>query len=241
MAQLGGRAGRLDGPGTAEEAWEACEDLRRLPIWTPGLAVSGRVVVVAPHPDDEILGAGGTLALLAAAGSEIVLVAVTDGEASHPGRRQELRSRRPGESAAAARILGTKPIETHRLGHADGGIDEDRLLVELAELVRPDDLLLAPWWRDGHPDHDLVGKASLAVGRRRNADMLAYLVWTWQWATPQGDVPWADACRVELGAQIAARKRTAVRCFTTQIAGPDPVLAPYVLRRLTRSFETFLR
>jgi LmbE family N-acetylglucosaminyl deacetylase len=242
MAELeAATTGRLDGPGTAEAVWEASEELRGVATWTPAFPASGRAVVVAPHPDDEILGAGGTLALLAAAGSEIVLVAVTDGEASHPGRRRELRSCRPLESAAAARRLGIEPIEIHRLGHADGGIDEDRLVVELGGMVRPGDLLLAPWWRDGHPDHDLVGRASLAVGQLRSTDLLSYLVWTWHWASPVGDIPWAEACRVELGPEIADCKRKAVHCFTTQTAGPDPILPARVLRRLTRSFEIFLR
>jgi LmbE family N-acetylglucosaminyl deacetylase len=197
-------------------------------------------VIVAPHPDDEILGAGGTLARLAASGTEIVLVAVTDGEASHRGRRNELGRRRPLESAAAAQRIGISPIEIHRLGHKDGGIDEDRLFVELARLVRLGDLVLAPWWRDGHPDHDLVGTAASAVGRSKKAVSLAYLVWAWHWATPR-DLPWAGACRVELGSPLAARKRSAVVCFTTQIAGPSPILPAYVLRRLTRSFEVFLQ
>lgn len=240
MADLDAAPGRLDGPGTAEEVWEASDELRGVATWAPAVPPSGRVVVVAPHPDDEILGAGGILAVLTAAGSGIVLVAVTDGEASHPGREHELRSRRPRESATAAQRLGTEPIVSHRLGHADGGIDEDRLVVELGGLVGPGDLLLAPWWRDGHPDHDLVGRAALAVCQRRSTEMLAYLVWTWQWASPL-NVPWGQACRVELSSQIAARKRAAAHCFRTQIAGSEPILPPHVLRRLTRPFEIFLR
>ena len=53
---------RIDRPGTAEEAWDGWVELKRLPVADPlGWASA---VIVAAHPDDEILGAGGTLARL---------------------------------------------------------------------------------------------------------------------------------------------------------------------------------
>jgi LmbE family N-acetylglucosaminyl deacetylase len=241
VAQLADPRRHLDGPGTAEEVWQACEELRRVAPWTPAAPSWRRAVVVAPHPDDEILGVGGTMALLAAAGAEIHLVAVTDGEASHPGRQDELRLRRRRESADAAQRLGVSPSRTHRLGHPDGGIDQDRLSTELLGLIQPGDLLLAPWWRDGHPDHDQVGSAARDAAHQQGADLLAYLVWTWHWAVPGADVPWSRACRVELGPEIARRKRSAAQAFISQINGPDPVLPSNVLVRLTRSFEILLR
>ena len=74
---------RIDRPGTAEEAWDEWAGLQHLPAADPLDWPS--VVIVAAHPDDEVLGAGGTMAMLAAAGARLRLVAVTDGEASHPG------------------------------------------------------------------------------------------------------------------------------------------------------------
>jgi len=142
---------RLDGPGTAEEAWQACEELHRAAPWTPAAPSWRRAVVVAPHPDDEILGVGGTMALLAAAGAEILLVAVTDGEASHPGCQDELRLRRPQESAVAAQRLGTSPNRTHRLCHPDGAIDEARLSSELGDLVQLGDLVRPGFGRGSDP------------------------------------------------------------------------------------------
>jgi len=73
---------RIDLPGTPEEAWWL--ELRHLPA--ASLRAWPSVVVVAAHPDDEVLGAGGTMALLAAGDARLRLIAVTDGEASHPGR-----------------------------------------------------------------------------------------------------------------------------------------------------------
>jgi LmbE family N-acetylglucosaminyl deacetylase len=197
--------------------------------------------VVAPHPDDEVLGPGGTLALLAEAGADIVHVAVTDGEASHPGCEDLLRRMRPRESALAAVRLGAVPSTVHRLSHPDGHIEQTRLTTELTRVINVGDLVIAPWSCDGHPDHDRTGVAALTAARRRGADAIAYLVWTWHWATPATKLPWNRACRVDLEPELARRKRRATDCFTTQIAGPKPILPVAVLDRLTRPFEVFLR
>ena len=71
----------IEGDGTPEHAWLGWQTLRTLPELTPRRR---RVLVVAPHPDDEILAAGGLLVELAARGAEISVLALTDGEASHP-------------------------------------------------------------------------------------------------------------------------------------------------------------
>lgn len=73
----------IDTPGTPEDAWRDWPGLAQPPAG--GLGHPGSLVVLAAHPDDEILGAGGVLSLPASAGSRLQLVAVTDGEAPHPG------------------------------------------------------------------------------------------------------------------------------------------------------------
>ena len=100
----------LTGAGTAEARWRSSRLLAELPRVEPGaLRPPGRVVVVVPHPDDEVLGVGGTLAAWAATGVDTVVVAVTDGEASHPGSptltRAELAGRRTDERHRALGVL----------------------------------------------------------------------------------------------------------------------------------------
>ncbi len=240
MARLGTEPA-LGGTGTPESEWQSCRQLHRIPPWTVSTPPTNRCVVVAPHPDDEVLGAGGAISLLAASGIDIVLVAVTDGENSHPGRQAELRHRRPLESAAAAATLGVSPLATLRLGHPDGGVAERRLTGELAAILQTGDLVLAPWPRDGHPDHDRTGIAASVAARRRDARLFSYLVWAWHWADPQSDIPWERSMRVDLGTQVASRKRGAVRCFTTQLCGSDPILSAATLERLLRPFEVLIK
>jgi len=75
------------------------------------------VAILAAHPDDEVLGAGGIVCLLAAAGVRLRLIAVTDGEASHRGCGdvRALACRRARERAAALRELGAAKAEVIRL------------------------------------------------------------------------------------------------------------------------------
>jgi len=74
----------LSGEGTSEQAWLGWSELAGRPkLRMP--APPATAVVIAPHPDDEVLGVGGLLTLLARTGTAVHIVAVTDGEASHPG------------------------------------------------------------------------------------------------------------------------------------------------------------
>jgi LmbE family N-acetylglucosaminyl deacetylase len=195
--------------------------------------------VVAPHPDDEVLGAGSITATLALQATRIVLVAVTDGEASAPERAEELRWLRPRESARAAATLGMTPSLSYALGLPDGRVSARDVETLLVSLLEPGDLVLAPWAHDGHPDHDEVGRAAQGACAEADERLFAYLVWAWHWAQPD-ELPWEKACRVELDDVVAKRKRKAVQCFASQLTGPEPILSSSILRQLTRDFEVFL-
>ena len=128
----------IDAPGTDEATWHAWPELGHLPVAdSTGWASA---VILAAHPDDEVLGVGGTMSLLASAGARLRLVAVTDGEASHPGTARQavdalvryprkrvrrlpdqLAERRVAETAAAVLALGAQDAEVVRLRLPDTG------------------------------------------------------------------------------------------------------------------------
>ncbi len=249
-------ASDLTGQGTPEETWQQWPDLR---LW-PELVVEptpATVIVVAPHPDDEVLGVGGLLALLARAGSRIHVIAVTDGEASHPGSPtltpNDLIDRRVLETRTALETLGAGAARVERLRLPDGGVarHETQNANVTAAVVRilaktqheGPAWCLAPWIGDGHPDHEAAGLAA-ASGAAGAARILSYPVWMWHWATP-GDarVPWTYARRIVLPDDIRAAKHDAIQAFKTQIEplSADPadaaILPPYILKRLTRPAE----
>lgn len=235
----------IEGAGTPETAWRPYLEGLQLPALARDPAPE-RVVVVAPHPDDEVLGVGGLLALLAAAGTRIQLLAVTDGEASHPGGSlppHVLARLRIAETDAALAALGL-PDPVRRLGLPDGGGAGLEQPVLDALRLPASTWLLAPWAGDGHPDHEAVGRACARAVVRDGARLLAYPIWAWHWAVP-GDprLPWARARRVALPAGVRAAKASAVDAFDTQIrptgplAGDAPVLPPHVLARFDRGWE----
>jgi LmbE family N-acetylglucosaminyl deacetylase len=234
---------RIDLPGTGEETWHAWAGLEHLPAADPLGWPS--VVIVAAHPDDEILGVGGTMAMLAAAGARLRLVAVTDGEASHPVADPEAIARiRTAESAAARRVLGVQDIEVIRLRLPDTGLGgcENELAVRLRELCAGFDVCLAPWEKDAHADHEATGRAA----RRAARQVLSYPIWMWHWAEPADRrVPWPRACQIPLPADVAALKADAIQAFASQLTdradAAGPVLPPGIVAHFTRPQEVLLR
>jgi LmbE family N-acetylglucosaminyl deacetylase len=246
----------LAGEGTSEHAWQSWHELAGRPkLRMP--APPATAVVVAPHPDDEVLGVGGLLTLLARAGTAIHIVAVTDGEASHPGSptltSRALAARRILESEEALSLLGLKPASTSRLRLPDGDVRRAesygaditatvmRILAHNAE--RGPAWCIAPWTGDGHPDHAAAGAAAITAAGT-TARMLAYPVWMWHWAKPNDPrVPWWQARRVLLPDDVRDAKRAAAAAFATQVnplsddPADAPILPPHVLARLTRDVE----
>jgi LmbE family N-acetylglucosaminyl deacetylase len=185
-------------------------------------------------------------------GVETVVVAVTDGEASHPGARArgwDLATARSIETQVALQRLGSGSVGIQRLRFTDGAVAEEvqNLTDVLSRLLRPDDLCLSPWRSDGHPDHDACGHAAVAAARFTHTPLLEYLVWTWHWATPEDAVvPWRQCRRLDLRRRQIARKRWATYAFASQIrplgcdGGERPLLTDSVLRRFWRPFEVFI-
>lgn len=217
------------------------------------LAACPALVVVAPHPDDETLGFGATMALLAERGIDVRVVSVSDGgaaqDAATPLERLRLERIRSSELRKAARILGVgEPIslalpDGELAGYQDALAD---LLTGILEACPPGTWCVTTWRGDGHPDHEAVGRAAANAVHRTAAVLLEYPVWMWHWATP-GDsaVPWDRALMVPLTASAVGRKQAAAQCFRSQFLpsapGASPVLPPFVLPRLLAVGEMVFR
>ena len=210
-----------------------------------------RVVVVAAHPDDETIGAGGALLALDRAGAEVVLVVATDGEAAHPAlgphERRALAAVRRDELDAALAALGLGHVPVHRLGLPDSALAEhaDDLRDALRELLADADAYLAPWPHDPHPDHAAAGRAC-AGAAPVTAHGWSYLVWTWAWSGPEHpELAWPRARTVTLTDADRAARRKAVEAYASQLRpGPDgspAVLAEGLLEHLDRPVDLLLR
>jgi LmbE family N-acetylglucosaminyl deacetylase len=246
-------AGRhIAGRGTPDADWQAWPGLAALPpITAAELApAGGRAIIVAPHPDDEVLACGGLLQLLHAQGTRTVLVAVTDGTASHSGSglltTADLARQRPLETAAAMQALGVHaPVLRARLPDGQVKASIDQLHTLLLQLLRPEDTVFVTWRHDGHPDHEACGLAATLAARTCHARLVEMPVWSWHWATP-GDprLPWQRARKLPLDDHILRRKQQAVQCFQTQLqddptTGKEAILPPHVLARLLHPYEIY--
>src|SRR4051794_35115145 len=86
----------------------------------------GPTLVIAPHPDDEVLGCGGVIAPLKQAEIPVQVIIASDGSASHPGSTTYppavLAALRRAESEAGLAILGVSPEDVTFTGWPDGAV-----------------------------------------------------------------------------------------------------------------------
>lgn len=243
----------IHGHGVTEAQWQACPWLGAMPECTAPalLGEIRRLVVVSPHPDDEVLGCGGLMQAALAAGVPVRVVSVTDGEACYPDQAlwppERLRDVRRHELAQALRALGLHASDVTPVGLPDGEVrgHEAALVAVLADMLGPGDGVLAPWTGDAHPDHDACGRAAQAAARRRGARFLQYPVWAWHWLDPQAAAPWPGARRIALDATQQARKQAAIAAFASQTGNIEglacpPILPGNVLARFRRTYEVVI-
>lgn len=243
-----------DGSGTRAEDW------RRHDSWgspeplnlTNGDESCTRLVVVAAHPDDESLGAGGLIAQAHDAGCAVYVVLLTAGEASHPDSpslsRRELSGRRLAEAEAALAVLAPgAPLVF--LGATDGEVGkiEAEVTTSLVELVGDGrrTLLVAPWIHDGHPDHEAAGRAASAAARRTGAVLAQYPIWMWHHLSPDA-APWQQMRRIDLDGDLVERKRRAIQAHASQVrplsdrVGDEVLLSADLLAHFTSPVEHYV-
>lgn len=199
----------------------------------------GRVLVVAPHPDDEVLGCGGVLALLADAGNPGEVAIVTAGQpprydAAHLAAIAE-------ETRAAHAILGVAAV--HQLGLPAAALDTvphatvNGAFAALFEAVRPDTLFI-PFNGDIHLDHQIVFASSLVAARPAGPTypvrILAYETLSeTNWNAPGMTPGFIPNVFVEITATLD-RKLAAFAAYASQVRSFPAERSPEALQALAR-------
>ena len=189
--------------------------------WTPGCE---RVMVLAPHMDDEVLGCGGTVALHRRAGGPVTVVFLTDGRQGSSALRglrgaalheaqQRLVGVRKAEAGAALTTLGV--ADAVFLDAVDGRLGEDRTIAGrlAAELSRTKpQIVYVPSFLEQHPDHRAASAVLLtaASGSWSEFAVHAYEVWT----------PQHPNCLVSIDSVVDI-KRAALAHYRSQLAEAD--------------------
>jgi len=205
------------------------------------------LLVIAPHPDDEVIACGGLIKAMCDLGRDLRVVVVSDGAASHPGSRlyppERLAAVRRQESLAGLGRLGVAEADVVFCGFADGqseGWDTDaegmaRLSGALAGHF---DLVCLPSEDDEHPDH--AKTRTLARRLLSGAGVcLSYTVWP-----KPGNLPVREAAEFALSSTLVVAKRAALSEYRTQLGAvrDDPdgfVIDAELFARFTGPVERF--
>ncbi len=180
-----------------------------------------RALIVAPHPDDEVIGATALIQALRRRGTRITVAIVSDGAASHPNSRiwprHRLVAARRQESLRALARLGVCKGAVRFLDLPDGALDRHlpaclRPLRTATASFGPRDLIVGPAATDGHPDHRAVAATLARV--RGGAARLTYQVW------PPANRRPRRALAVRMPGGCAA-KRSLIRLHRTQSGAID--------------------
>lgn len=242
--------------GTAEADWlgAGLPVIPELPLGGEELAAMS-FLVLAAHPDDETLGAGGLLARLGSLGAEVEVLLCTAGEASHPDSPtlspKDLAAIRLAEFAAGMDALGLKDCWQY-LGMPDSGLSGStaelhrQVSEAVARLACPPSqlVLVAPYRADGHADHDALGAVAADAAARGGHALLEFPIWYWLWATP-GHPDWQSWVRVDLSPEEQSVKALAMGAHISQTTplsprpGDEVLLDEPFLQHFGRPFETF--
>jgi len=190
-------------------------------VWSPG---DERIVVIAPHMDDEVIGCGGTLARHLAKGARITVIFLTDGRhggsipKDAPGieasaRPPALAEVRKAEARAALAELGIRDLifldaEDCHVGSASGL--KDSLRKHLQE-IKPN-LVYLPFFLEEHPDHRAASQILLEATRDTALQFRChgYEVWT----------PLFPNCLVNIDETIDL-KRKSIAHYKSQLTESD--------------------
>lgn len=207
------------------------------------------LTVLAPHPDDEILGCFGLIRMAQQLGLEIEVHIVTDGErcfGALPAREAlALREARQRESLEAAALLGYPAPIFWGLG--DSQLHEQTAVIErgLQNHCRPDALCVAPWFHDGHPDHEAVAHGLRQVAGAQQC--IFYPVWALVDGPRREQFFAQDAvCALALAPSEQALKQQAAALFQTQFCRDDigqgagsPIIREEFLAAFTHDHEYY--
>lgn len=204
------------------------------------LASPRRLLVIAPHPDDESLGAGGLIQRAIGSGGKVHVIFVTDGDNNPwpqrymerrwrigPGDRARWGQRRRAEGLRALELLTGGAGSHESLGLPDAGILElrrqgapgARPAIERAIRALQPDLLVVPSPHDRHPDHRACHLYAVEAAANTGFDgrVCAYLIhrpWAWKLLARSERSDHA----LTLSASEQARKLSAIECHRTQMA-----------------------
>lgn len=196
-----------------------------------------RALVIAPHPDDEVLGCGGAMMRLAEAGAEVHVVIMTRAGIDRFGPDAADAIRREALAAhAVLRVAGTHFLDLpaaalDTVAHAD----VNAALCALVTRIAPDTMFV-PFVGDVHLDHQLTFLSAMVAARPRGGDipLRVYCYETLSetnWYAPGITPTFAPNVYIDISNTLDS-KIAAFRSYESQVKNPPDERSPEVIRAL---------
>jgi len=198
-----------------------------------------KVLLIAPHPDDEVLGCGGTIVRMVREGHDVTVAIVTRGTPLFPA--SQVRRVR-AEARKVADLLGIRtlrfldlPVTTLHL------IPEHKLNATFSRLVdefRPE-LVLLPFPGDRHEDHRQIFDAAMVAVRPDGRRPLVRRVCCYEtvsethWTAPGVEPPFQPNWYVDIGSSLS-NKLDAMRLYRSQLDENVPARSLEAIEALAR-------
>jgi N-acetylglucosamine malate deacetylase 1 len=175
------------------------------------------IAVIGPHPDDQELAMGGTIALLVKQGHTVTLIDMTNGEPT-PFGSPEIRAK---EAAAAAKVLGVKRLQLGLINReVQHTLEARHRLAAVYRRLRPS-IVFIPYPFDAHPDHLAVTR--IAEDARFDAKLTKSKIPGDPWYPPRVLYYFCTHLRINFPATFCidttathARKIQSVKCYKSQ-------------------------
>jgi LmbE family N-acetylglucosaminyl deacetylase len=153
-----------------------------------------KIIVFAPHPDDECFGAGGSILKWLEEGHDLHIIWFTDGRAGYRVARErgeledceatrisedELAKRRLAEADAAGDFLGVKKKNRHFLKFYDQELKNhiNEAVELIKDIVKDADRFVIPSASNNHPDHQATHDIAIKVAKELNLNSIEFYVY----------------------------------------------------------------
>ncbi|QAA80910.1 methyltransferase domain-containing protein [Aequorivita sp. H23M31] len=220
----------------------------------------GNALILAPHPDDEVLGCGGLIQFLLEQNISVFVCFVTSGGASHPNSKEyppkKLAALREKEAIKSCEILGVKKEDVFFMRQPDSCLSKlneniqvknrEKLIQILKEFSISS--IILPWERDPHPDHIASCKLGKLAAEEVDSEiqLIEYPIWLWK-NSVEKDWPLKDEreiYRLEISSKLV-KKREAIlahKSQTSHLIDDDPqgfILTEYLLEPFLTPYEFY--
>jgi LmbE family N-acetylglucosaminyl deacetylase len=213
------------------------------------------IIVFAPHPDDETLGCGGTIAKKLAEGYEVIIVVMTDGRflllksfgIDDDPSPEHVKGIRRGEVLRATKILGVPEENVIFLDFVDGTLGENEEAAEekVAEIIEkhaPSEVYF-PFERDAHTDHQAANRIVRGAIEKLGIKPMIYRYTIMHKAAHFGpliefiaSIFKRDRVYVDVS-EFLPLKREAVKEFKSELTALSPIQS----KPHTKDFKKFLK